>query len=344
MENDIEAVRKAVDLRALAEAAGAKFTNNSSACPLHGGNNPRAFHVYRDATGVPRWRCFTGCQAGGDVIEFYKRWKHVDFVTAVRELGVGNIVPAGPPPPAVVEETRPAGPPPAKWQNETLVGVIRAQDILWQQNLVIEAIKHDRGLNERTIGLWMLGRNHESEWPRVPSGIVIPCWRDGHLWYVKVRRLTPGTPKYLSVTGGINTLFGTDHWQGHRTLIITEGEFDCMLAWQCLEDVADVVAVPGASTHLTMADLATLARYERIIAMYDNDKAGQAGAAYLQQAVGRVEVVPPPAGAKDIGDALARLGEQGLWSQLRQVVTGQAAVVVERYMLNQPEMGWRQVA
>lgn len=340
MQHDIEAVRKNIDLRALAEAAGAKFTNNSSACPLHGGNNPRAFHVYRGTDGVSRWRCFTGCQAGGDVIAFYMRWKNVDFATAIDDLAQGSVAPA---PPAAVEEKPPAGPPPAKWQNETLVGVIRAQDILWQQELVVEALKHERGLTERTIGLWMLGRNHESEWPRVPSGIVIPCWRDGHLWYVKIRRLTPGTPKYLSVAGGVNTLFGTDHWMGRRTLVVTEGEFDCMLTWQMVEDVADVVAVPGASTHMTMADLALLAGFERIIAMYDNDKAGQAGAAYLKNAVQRVEVIPPPAGAKDIGDALGKLGEPALRSQLRQIVTGHGGVVLERYMLNQPEMGWRQV-
>ena len=39
-------------------------------CPLHQGDNPRAFVV-----SLPKnlWYCFTGCRAGGDVVELARR-------------------------------------------------------------------------------------------------------------------------------------------------------------------------------------------------------------------------------------------------------------------------------
>lgn len=348
MTIDVETIRKTVSLRALAEAAGAKFgENNSSACPLHQGKNPRSFHVYRGTEGIERWHCFTGCQTGGDVIAFYMRWKQVDFRTAVEELAAGTIVAT--PAPAAVEETSRVVPPPSAWQDTAMRTVIRAQDSLWKSGSMLSALFQDRGLVERTVGLWMLGWNPQPT-ESLPAGIVIPCWRDGFLWYVKVRRKENRGAKYLSLAGGVNTLFGTDHWQGHRTLIVTEGEFDCMLTWQVIGHIADVVAVPGASTHLTVEDLAALARYERIIALYDNDKAGQAGAAYLQQAVGaRVEVATVPPSAKDICEYY--LDQEyaldafllGLVAGRRESAPEPAGMYMERYMLNEPELGWRKV-
>ena len=39
-------------------------------CPIHCGDNPNAFVVHREKN---IWRCFTGCDAGGDVVELARR-------------------------------------------------------------------------------------------------------------------------------------------------------------------------------------------------------------------------------------------------------------------------------
>ena len=39
-------------------------------CPIHRGDNPRAFVVHRHRN---LWRCFTGCDDGGDVVELVRR-------------------------------------------------------------------------------------------------------------------------------------------------------------------------------------------------------------------------------------------------------------------------------
>ena len=45
-------------------------------CPLHGGDNPRAFVVSRSND---LWYCFTGCRAGGDVVELVRRLLRLSY-------------------------------------------------------------------------------------------------------------------------------------------------------------------------------------------------------------------------------------------------------------------------
>ena len=84
--HDLDLIRERVDLHDLAEEAGAEFRGDSSRCPLHGGDNPTAFHVYENGR---KWHCFTNCTDGendGDVFSFYMRWKGVEFKEAVKEF------------------------------------------------------------------------------------------------------------------------------------------------------------------------------------------------------------------------------------------------------------------
>jgi hypothetical protein len=60
-----EYINSQIDIRAVAEAAGAHFRGNSSACPIHGGDNPTAFSIFDDGRA---WKCWTHtaeCNAGG---------------------------------------------------------------------------------------------------------------------------------------------------------------------------------------------------------------------------------------------------------------------------------------
>jgi len=79
-----------VDLADLASVAGAKLhrTGNTlrGACPLHKGTNTTAFSIYTDDTGRQRWHCHTGCNAGGDAIDFVRRSKNLDFIEAANYL------------------------------------------------------------------------------------------------------------------------------------------------------------------------------------------------------------------------------------------------------------------
>jgi DNA primase len=89
---DLNKLLDAVDLSALAQTYGAKFTRKTGrdlrcACPLHGGKNPTAFTVYQDNNDRWHWQCYTDCDAGGDALEFFKRAENLtDFVEVVKGL------------------------------------------------------------------------------------------------------------------------------------------------------------------------------------------------------------------------------------------------------------------
>lgn len=52
-------------------------------CPLHGEANPSlSVHMGRG-----NWKCFACGEAGGDVLELYRRARGVSFTQAARELG-----------------------------------------------------------------------------------------------------------------------------------------------------------------------------------------------------------------------------------------------------------------
>jgi len=52
-------------------------------CPVHGGDNPRAFVA---DLGRNLWHCFTRCQGGGDVVELVRRLDHLSYRETARYL------------------------------------------------------------------------------------------------------------------------------------------------------------------------------------------------------------------------------------------------------------------
>lgn len=92
---DVDYILERTDLVQLAERAGARLKKSGGgsrgACPLHGGDNPSAFHIYTGKDGRQRWHCHTGCNDGGDAIDFVRQLHHLSddaegFLEAVRLL------------------------------------------------------------------------------------------------------------------------------------------------------------------------------------------------------------------------------------------------------------------
>jgi len=346
---DIKLILEKTDLIALAEEAGAQFnSSHSSRCPLHKGNNPTAFHVYRTQDGLEHYHCFTNCPEGangGDAIAFYMRWRQVDFKTAVTELaqraGValnGNgqrtapvYIESNPAKPvARVLIDQPDEPPSETWRSRILKFVCYAQDELWKETAqgARDYLMVDRGLDEDTIKHFYLGYNPRdlfddpAKWCQdgnrvwCPRGIVIPHDHGGHVWFANVRRPLPGDvlaarigavkdlkeTKFAGVRGGRRGLFGII--TGKPVVVLAEGEFDAMLAHQAASDFCDVATLGGARHRLDSHDAALLAGASIIVAVLDDDEAGQRGAAYLASVTPRVVTVIPP--DHDLTDAWKR--------------------------------------
>jgi len=336
---DIKLILEKTDLIALAEEAGAQFnSSHSSRCPIHHGNNPTAFHVYRTQDGLEYYHCFTNCPEGangGDAIAFYMRWRQVDFKTAVTEMaqraGIvsnGNgqrLDPRPAKPVARVLIDQPDEPPSKTWCSRILEFVCYTQDELWKEpaQSARDYLMVDRGLDEDTIKHFYLGYNPRdlfddaAKWGQngnrvwCPRGIVIP-----HTSFVNVRRPLPGDAlaarigavkdlketKFAGVRGGRRGLFGII--TGKPVVMLAEGEFDTMLAHQAASEFCDVATLGGARHRLDSHDAALLAGASIIVAVLDDDEAGQRGAAYLASVTPRVVTVIPP--DHDLTDAWKR--------------------------------------
>lgn len=376
---DLEELRKRVSLIALTEEAGAHFDSQhrlSSQCPLprhEGDRSSRAFTIYEDGL---KWKCHSSCPAdtnGGDVIDFYRFWKGVDFKTAVAELSqrIGletksEITPVLPLPPT------PARPDPA-WHARAEQFVTWAEKNLWDESGAGARayLDKERGLSLETCKAFRLGFNPKNlyddpaRWGLegrkiwLPRGIVIPGFWQEQPWYVKVRRPLPGDKlgdyigvwtskdgaadiKFGGSRGGRTVLFQLEFPDHLPVLVLAEGEWDAMLLWEYCPDLCDVGTLGGAGARFDALDLTLLTRYLAVLVVHDDDKAGRQGRAYIEALNERsVRILPIKPPAHDLTDFWKAGGDLRAWiaghvaSALEDALQGikDPSPVVERWKL-----------
>ncbi len=345
---DLNELRHRISLQSLAEAAGARFEGHGrrSHCPLpkHAGDRSgRSFVLYDNGS---KWKCHSSCPpdaSGGDVLSFYMAWKDVDFKTALRELSGWTGGPLPLPLPPVPVSPNPAGPPPQplEWRRRAAEFVAFAQKNLNEN--VMEYLCRERGLSSETAKAFGLGYNPSAlyddpvHWGLagkkvwLPRGIVIPGFWQGEVNYVKIRRPLPGDAlehyigkwskrdggldiKFGGPRGGRSVLFRLEFRDFLPTLLLTEGEWDAMLAWEHGADLCDVATLGGASAKFDALDLALLTRYRNILVVHDDDKAGDKGRGYianLQSVSPRIKSIQSP--AHDLTDYWKAGGDLRNW-------------------------------
>lgn len=293
--------------------------------------------------GRGRWWC-RRCNKNGDAIAYVQERQGLGFRDAIEALGleVEQQSSSGSPPRQRAQEAqRPAvptvAPPGQVWQERARAFCEYARNQLWSDaGLGVRVYLHEvRGLHEDTIRRFGLGYNPADLWDKpvrrwglqdgravyLSRGIVIPCQADGVLWYVQIRRPRPGGEllaymggepaawrpdlKYMAIKGSAGKgLFNADSLQGRGVVLMCEGEFDCMLAWQELGERVDVAALGGAykgNQGLPGRWQLRLWPYDAILAAYDADEAGSSGAAQLAAHSRRVRRVAVPRGGDLVG-------------------------------------------
>jgi hypothetical protein len=265
-----------------------------------------------------RYYCFA-CGRSGDLITWLHDYRLLSWKD-IKDLAGSDNLPEPRPRPAAQPEPDPSEPPPPAWQARGLLFMDDCESALWSP-AGARALDwlHKRGLADDTIKYYRLGYNQAemrekcTTWGLpdgpgrvwLPRGVIIPWLIGGKLWAVHIRQPV-GDPKYIFVSGSQVGLFGADNLAGREIALLTEGEFDCMLADQWLYDVAGCATLGGASKRL---DLATWGVYllpvRAILAAYDLDPAGRAGLADLLHKSARIHPVRVPslrAGGKDLTD------------------------------------------
>jgi hypothetical protein len=340
---DLNRIRQHISLIALAEEAGAKFDahHTRSHCPLprHAGDRSSpSFVVYG---GGQKWKCHSSCPSdanGGDVISFYMAWKELDFKTAVQELsewtGSHNSLSVPTPTPKQYIQ-------PQQWKERAKEFIAYAKKNL--NDAVIEYLGKERGLSDVTARAFHIGYNPQDifddpmHWGLdgkkiwLPRGIVIPGLWKGEPHYIKIRRplVNDALGKYIpkwnandiapdikfgGPRGGKSVLFRLELADHLPVLILTEGEWDTMLLWEHCADLCDAGTIGGAQSKFDLLDLALLTRYQKILVVHDDDKAGDIGREYiasLKAISPRIESVSPP--AHDLTDFWRLGGDLRRW-------------------------------
>ncbi len=240
----------------------------------------------------------------------------------------------------------------APWQNAALRAIEICEGLLWRREgqTALDYLRR-RGLDDETLRYWRLGYSSGFTLPfspegeggegsgglYLPRGVLIPCLALDEVWYLKIA-LLPGERvkcqgcrqpvparqpcpqcgtinKYRGVKGNrANAIFGADELRGADLALFVEGEFDAMIAWQELNDVIAVCTLGGAGNRPDFAVWgASLLPLEHVLALYDADRAGQAGLQALQELSERVLPVHLPPGAKDVNDYHLAGGDLWLW-------------------------------
>jgi hypothetical protein len=196
----------------------------------------------------------------------------------------------------------------------------------------------DRGITEKTAKRFDLGLSLAKTFDKpaawglerkgkmicLNQGITIPYLSCGKLWKLQVKMLEPieypkGSGrmiKCLPPRGGVSAPLLWDDLQFNATLVICESEFDAMLVWQeagkgSHRNLVDVTTWGGANAPIYPRWQTSLLRYNKILVVYDNDEAGQAGAERVRRTIGRAEIIQIP--AHDVGEYVAQGGDLAQW-------------------------------
>jgi|GEM_PF-3479032 len=268
---------------------------------------------------------FGGSGQSWDLIGFVMDYLKLDFVPACEYLS-GKIDMSRPIPSP--KRSFSVDAPSNTWQVATMQQLEKYEKILWQSPQILNYLRQERGLSDKTIRQFRLGYN--PEWDefraegklcKVAPGIVIPWFADDILYAVRIRTRT-GTlaiaagkddsyldNKYMSISGSRQSagLFGADKLQSGAKIIITEGEFDAMLAAQ--ESGFHAITRGSAGDHHNITDewLEKLRSAKTIFGILDTDAAGQKATEALLTKLDNFIPLTLPSG-KDITDYLLEKG------------------------------------
>jgi twinkle protein len=138
--------------------------------------------------------------------------------------------------------------------------------------------------------------------------IAIPIVKDGKLVNIKYRTIPPADKFYMREKGCPSYLFNGDKINPNKSVILTEGEFDAMMATQL--GFLAVSGITGAASGLTPGEMKQLDLAEKVFVLYDSDEAGQSGARKIIDRIGHERCVNIVLPAKDLNDFILQGGSR----------------------------------
>lgn len=151
---------------------------------------------------------------------------------------------------------------------------------------------------------------HAGTHPLLGDCIVIPVHSEtGEFLFNKYRRspVSAEAPKYIYDKGSKIVLYGLSKIKDEKTVLITEGEMDSLVAWS-----ANIPAVSGTGGALSFPeDWTSHFADKEVIICFDNDVAGGDGIAKVFDLLPNAKILflPDRPGVKDISDYVSNGGD-----------------------------------
>lgn len=145
--------------------------------------------------------------------------------------------------------------------------------------------------------------------PIMGECIVIPVLgQDGNFLFNKYRRnpMIDAKPKYLYDKGSRVTLYGWWKAKKEKSILITEGEFDSLVAWS--HNIPAITSTGGALSF--QEEWSNLLSEKEVTLCFDNDNAGGQGMARALKYIPHASIlfIPDRPGIKDLTDYVSSGG------------------------------------
>jgi len=265
----------------------------SGPCPFCGGDD--RFRIWpRHLSG--RYWC-RGCHCHGDAIQYLRDKHDLTFAEACDQAGITpRNFRADTPRPSFTPRELP--PPPEIWEKRGREFLSQAQKNLWREENSVRAFLISRGLTDATIRTAGLGWNetdsyfYRETWGLsielksngkvrrlwLPSGLVIPCFDQGRLIRLRVRRFESSGPRYVVIPGSSLAPLILNLNQGSidepLASGIVESELDAWLIWQEAGALITAMALGSASMRPDTKAHTILKTARLILVALDADDAG----------------------------------------------------------------------
>jgi len=286
-----------------------------SPCPGCGGRD--RFIIWDE---TDRYLC-RQCQKKGDAIQYYRDFRGMSYPQACEAL---RVEPKRRSSPSLRRNSTPIftpqniSPPPAIWQSKAQEFIDVCHKQLLQTPFAFELFR-TRGFTLEMIEKFRFGWNPidlwfaRSDWGLeeaegkklwLPQGLVIPIFDPltGRPCKLKVRRNDHEVPKYVEISGSMQSPAVFLSPSMKLIAVITEAEFDAMLVHQFAADLCFTVALGGSTKRPDVYCDQLLRATERIIFALDVDQAGANAFRWWKASYSNLQLWLPPVG-KSPGDA-----------------------------------------
>jgi DNA primase len=292
----LDLVSRDTMLKKVASSRGGEY---AGPCPWCGGED--RFRVWPNADKPGYW-C-RQCGKKGDVIQYLRDHEGLTYRKACERIGrpLAESRPQRP--------TQPPHPPPLSsapgeaWQVRARAFTEACEQALWSSGGANAlGYLHQRGLYDETIcaarigyhaattwekpDAWGFASDHKQIW--LSQGLVFPWFLGNELWQVVIRRVgadVPNVAKYMTVSGGSNTLYRVDTLRPNAPAMIVEGVLDALAIAQQASDLIAVVAAGSTTGGRLERWIGRLALASIVLVSFDADAAGEAAATWWLKAL-----------------------------------------------------------